>query len=284
MVAAAEANGDYHVRVTEIVAGLGILGGEIELEATKAKASSVTSWLGSAAQGLWDAATNVVGVLSKAYDVISLGAHAGLSVGGMVPLVGGLFDLADLALTAVELPFGKSDRRDLALATLSIATTAAPGPVDAAAGGAKIGVRVGKIGGKIADGIAAAGKGLDELGSAGPRLVATSTLARCAGDLFEESVKNRFSKKIIRQNEILKDSAGKVIGEIDFETAEAIAEVGLSLRGKVDQLHRLAEVAMQRGKRLDVIYGPDTSLGTLRFLQESLAKKWGNRVRFIPHE
>ena len=44
-VAAAEANGDYHVRVTGIVADLGILGGEIELEATKAKASSVTSWL-----------------------------------------------------------------------------------------------------------------------------------------------------------------------------------------------------------------------------------------------
>ena len=172
MVAAAEANGDYHVRVTGIVADLGILGGEIKLEATKAKASSVTSWLGSAAQGLWDAATNVVGVLSKAYDVISLGAHTLLGVGGMAPVVGGLFDLADLALTAVELPFGKSDRSDLALATLSIATTAVPGPVDMAAGGGKIWVRVGKIGGKIADGIAAAGKGLDELGSAGRSLVA----------------------------------------------------------------------------------------------------------------
>jgi len=174
MVAAAEANGDYHVRVTRIVADLGILGGEIKLEATKAKASSVTSWLGSAAQGLWDAATSVVSVLSVMYDVISLGAHAGLSVGGMVPLVGGLFDLADLALTAVELPFGKSDRSDLALATLSIATTAVPGPVDAAAGGGKIWVRVGKIGGKIADGIGAAGKGLDEIADAGRNLVASS--------------------------------------------------------------------------------------------------------------
>jgi hypothetical protein len=75
-----------------------------------------------------------------------------------------------------------------------------------------------------------------------------------------------------------------VIGEIDFETAEAIVEVGISLRGKVDQLHRLAEVAKQRAKRLDVIYGPDTSPGTLNFLKESMAKKWGNRVRFIPHE
>jgi len=175
MVAAAEANGDYHVRVTRIVADLGILGGEIKLEATKAKASSVTSWLGSAAQGLWDAATSVVSVLRVMYDVISLGAHTALSVGGMVPLVGGLFDLADLALTAVELPFGKSDNSDLALATLSIATTAAPGPVDAAAGGAKIGTRIGKIGGKIADGIAAARKGLDELGSAGRSFVAPNT-------------------------------------------------------------------------------------------------------------
>ena len=33
-----------------------------------------------------------------------------------------------------------------------------------------------------------------------------------------------------------------------------------------------------------MIYGPDTPAGTLRFLQESLRKKFGNRVRFIPHE
>ncbi len=113
---------------------------------------------------------------------------------------------------------------------------------------------------------------------------APNPVVKSAGDLFEERVKNTFSKEIIRQNEILRNSAGKVIGEIDFETAEAIAEVGLSLRGKVNQLHRLAEIAKQRGKRLDVIYGPDTSPGTFKFLQESLAKKWGNRVRFIPHE
>jgi hypothetical protein len=101
------------------------------------------------------------------YDVISLGAHAVLAFGGMAPVVGGLFDLADLALTAVELPFGKSDRSDLALAWLSIATTAAPGPVDMAAGGGKIAVRVGKIGSKIADGIGAAGRGFDEFAEAG---------------------------------------------------------------------------------------------------------------------
>ncbi|MBS0266551.1 MAG: hypothetical protein JSS02_31765 [Planctomycetes bacterium] len=108
--------------------------------------------------------------------------------------------------------------------------------------------------------------------------------AKSPGELFEESVKNTFRKKIIRENEILRDADGKVIGEIDFETAEAIVEVGLSLRDKVDQLHRLADVAKQRAKRLDVIYGPNTSSGTLKFLRESLGKKWGNRVRFIPHE
>ncbi len=83
---------------------------------------------------------------------------------------------------------------------------------------------------------------------------------------------------------MLRDRAGRVIGEIDFETAEAIVEVGTSLKGKVGQLHKLAEIAKQRAKRLDVIYGPDTSQGTLNFLKESLRKKWGNRVRFIPHE
>ena len=113
---------------------------------------------------------------------------------------------------------------------------------------------------------------------------APSNVANSPGDLFEESVKKTMSKKIIRQNEIVRDSAGKVIGEIDFETVEAISEVGISVRGKADSLHRLAESAAQRGKRLDVFYGPDTSPGRLKFLQESLAKKWGNRVRFIPHE
>lgn len=107
---------------------------------------------------------------------------------------------------------------------------------------------------------------------------------KSAGELFEERVQNTFRNKIIRQNEVLRDSAGRVLGEIDFETAEAIVEVGTSLRGKVGQLHKLAQVAKDRAKRLDVIYGPDTSEGTLKFLQESLRKKWGNRVRFIPHE
>jgi hypothetical protein len=117
-----------------------------------------------------------------------------------------------------------------------------------------------------------------------PRAATASRLQKSAGELFEESVKNTFRKKIIRQNEILRDSAGRVVGQIDFETSEAIYEVGISLRGKVGQLHKLAEVAKQRAKRLDVVYGPDTPPGTLEFLKESLRKKWGNRVRFIPHE
>jgi hypothetical protein len=104
------------------------------------------------------------------------------------------------------------------------------------------------------------------------------------GDQFEERVKNTFRNIIIRQNEILMDAGGRVIGEIDFETAEAIIEVGISLSKKAEQLHKLAEIAVQRSKRLDIIYGPRTSPGTLKFLKESLGKKWGDRVRFIPHE
>jgi len=49
MVAAAEANGVYHVRVTGIIADFGILGGEIEVEATKAKSPSISGSLGKTA-------------------------------------------------------------------------------------------------------------------------------------------------------------------------------------------------------------------------------------------
>jgi RHS repeat-associated protein len=109
-------------------------------------------------------------------------------------------------------------------------------------------------------------------------------LARSAGDAFEDSVKETFKKKIINQNEILRDETGRVIGEIDFETSEAIVEVGISLKDKLPQLHKLAEVAAARAKRLDVVYGPRTSSGTVKAFKESLRKKHGNRVRFLPHE
>ncbi len=111
----------------------------------------------------------------------------------------------------------------------------------------------------------------------------TPSPPKSAGELFEENVKNTFKNKIIRKNEILRDKTGKVIGEIDFETSEALVEVGRSLNGKTGQLHKLAEEAAMRGKRLDVIYGPDTPLQRLNAIKESLRKKWGNRVRFIPH-
>lgn len=111
----------------------------------------------------------------------------------------------------------------------------------------------------------------------------TDAPLREAREIFEESVQHTFRNKIIRQNEVLRDSAVRVLGEINFETAEAIFEVGTGLRGKVGQLYKLAQVAKDGAKRLDLIYAPDTSEGALRFLQESLRKKWGNRVRFIPH-
>jgi hypothetical protein len=111
---------------------------------------------------------------------------------------------------------------------------------------------------------------------------AKQVAAKSAGELFEDRVKAIFRKKIIRENELLRDAAGKVIGEIDFEIPEALVEVGISLAGKMKQLHRLAEVAAQRGKKLLVIYGQDTAPGTLEALKKSLGKKWGNRVVFIP--
>lgn len=43
-----------------------------------------------------------------------------------------------------------------------------------------------------------------------------------AGGSFAASVKRTFANKIIRQNEVLRDSTGKVLGKIGFETAEAM--------------------------------------------------------------
>ena len=68
-----------------------------------------------------------------------------------------------------------------------------------------------------------------------------------------------------------------------FETVDAIVEAVLSLKGKLPQLHKLAEVAASRGKRPDVIYGPRTRPGTIRAFKESLRKTHGLRVRFIRH-
>ena len=153
MVATAEANGVYHVKVTGIIADLGILGGESKVEQVKAKVTSISAWLGQKAQGLWDTAKDVVGTISKSYDTISMAAHTALGAGGMIPAYGIFPDAADLALTLAELPFGKSDGKDVALATVSLATTVAPGPVDVAAGGVKLTARMAKAGARVADGV-----------------------------------------------------------------------------------------------------------------------------------
>ncbi|MCL6547063.1 MAG: hypothetical protein K6T61_17755, partial [Bryobacteraceae bacterium] len=66
------------------------------------------------------------------------------------------------------------------------------------------------------------------------------------GRAFEAAVKRTFRKKIIRENEEIYDAAGEKIAEIDFETSEALVEVGISLGDKLEQLHKLAEIAKQR--------------------------------------
>ena len=104
-----------------------------------------------------------------------------------------------------------------------------------------------------------------------------------SGTSFEEAAQRVFRNKIVRQNEVIRDNTGRVIAEIDFETAEAVVEVGQSLGGKSQQLFKLAEIARSRAKRLDVLYDPATApprrLSTLR---QQLRGKFGNRVRFIP--
>ena len=176
--------------MTGIVADLGILGGQIKVEATKAKATSITAWLGQKAQGLWDTAKDVVGTISKSYDAISMAAHTTLSGLGVIPGFGVVPDLADLALTAIEIPFGKSDGKDLGLAAVGVFATVAPGPVDGLAAGAKIGTRMAKAGVKVADGAVAAGKGLDGSLAAGQRLSAS---VRVTGE-FLAAMRKEFAR------------------------------------------------------------------------------------------
>lgn len=103
------------------------------------------------------------------------------------------------------------------------------------------------------------------------------------GKLFENQVIDKYRKKIIKQNEAIFDKTGRQFGEIDFETKESIFEVGLSLDGKLSQLHKLAEIAKDKGKKLTVIFDyTKTSKSRLSEFKESLRKKWGTRVEFVP--
>jgi hypothetical protein len=178
MVDAAEANGVYHVNVTGVIADLGILGGQIKVEATKAKASSISDWLGKKAHGLWTTANDVVRTISKSYDAISMATHTALSGFGVIPGFGIVPDLADLALTAIEIPFRKSDGKDFGLAAVGVFATVAPGPVDGLAAGAKIGTRMAKAGAKVADGAGAAGKGYGDALGAGRNLLSQARVPR----------------------------------------------------------------------------------------------------------
>lgn len=91
------------------------------------------SWAYGGASGSWEAPAST-------YDKISIATHGALSVGGMVPVLGVVPDILDLAYTAAEIPFGKSSALDLTLAGVGIAATLAPG-ADQVAGAAKLAAR-----------------------------------------------------------------------------------------------------------------------------------------------
>lgn len=79
------------------------------------------------------------------YRRVSNWGHNGLAVGGMVPVLGALPDAVDFVWTAIEYPFGQSTGADVGLAGAGLATTLTPGPLDAAAGVAKIVTRLSKV-------------------------------------------------------------------------------------------------------------------------------------------
>lgn len=105
---------------------------------------------------------------------------------------------------------------------------------------------------------------------------------KSGGKLFEALVKYVYKLegiKIIREGEELYVNGIK--GEIDFETADAIYEVGLSIAHKKNQLLKLAEVAQDRGKKLIVVHGPKAEHGTIKAYQKSLNKQFpGLSVEF----
>ena len=101
------------------------------------------------------------------YDRVSLGVHGTLSIAGAVPLFGIIPDAIDWAYTAAELPFGKSTKTDLALATAGIAATAAPFIGDGAAAALKMSARVARIGGNTASDVVRVAGRFDIVAEAG---------------------------------------------------------------------------------------------------------------------
>ena len=75
------------------------------------------------------------------YDKVSTTTHVALAGLGMIPAVGVVADVADLVLTAAEMPFGKSSKTDLGLATAAIGASIVPG-ADQAADAAKVASRL----------------------------------------------------------------------------------------------------------------------------------------------
>jgi len=273
MVDAAEANGVYHVKVTGIIADLGILGGQIKVEATKAKATSISAWLGQKAQGLWDTTKDAVTAISKSYDAISMAAHTTLSGLGVIPGFGVFPDLADLALTAVELPFGKSDGKDLWLASLGVVTTVAPGPVDGVAAGAKIGTRMAKAGANVADGAGAAGKGLSELAGTGRNLLAPKgtlvgeSLNRAlpGGHVFDRHAHEWFG---VKSGDAFRPSVSQVKAWQDL--IERVGRSGKSFEWSVGGDATVAHLAKVDGKYFVVQYYKDTGVLASAFVPKGI--------------
>ena len=86
---------------------------------------------------------------ASTYDRWSMGIHATLSAGGAIPGFGVVPDVIDWLYTAAELPFGKSTKTDLALATAGILATVAPVVGDGPAAAAKVALRVSRAAGNV---------------------------------------------------------------------------------------------------------------------------------------
>ena len=70
-------------------------------------------------------------------------------------------------------------------------------------------------------------------------------------------------------------------GEIDFESATTLYELGISLKEKLPQLLKIAEYAQLTGKKVVVIGGKDkTKPGTIKEFQRQLDKLYPGIVRF----
>lgn len=111
---------------------------------------------------------------------------------------------------------------------------------------------------------------------------AKAELKSYEGKMYEKHIQERFEKKITNKNEDIMDSQNpnRVDTEIDFETSESLYQVKINPVGHVEQFRKTLRIAIQRGKKLTIVYDPtNVSLRQLADLKKAFNDP---RVIYLP--